>query len=64
MTSKKSIISTIIGLFIAAVIVVPLFAAMSYNHTELCKEYCVCSITNNCSYTFDYKDVVDCECGK
>ena len=30
---------------------------------ELCESYCNCIETQNCPYTFDYKDIKDCDCG-
>jgi uncharacterized protein YpmS len=27
-----------------------------------CDAYCNCQITQNCSYTFDYNDVENCDC--
>ena len=35
------------------------------NHNEYrdtCQSYCKCQETGNCSYTFEYKDVKDCDC--
>jgi hypothetical protein len=36
-----------------------------YNqNTKRCNAYCHCQEVGNCSYTFDYDKVKDCECWK
>jgi hypothetical protein len=29
-----------------------------------CQVYCNCTVTMDCLYTFEYSDVVDCNCSK
>jgi hypothetical protein len=29
---------------------------------KVCNAYCNCQVTQNCSYTFDYNDVENCDC--
>jgi len=33
-------------------------------NTKRCNAYCHCQEVGNCSYTFDYDKVKDCECWK
>ena len=30
---------------------------------KLCESYCNCIETQDCLYTFDYKDIKNCDCG-
>jgi len=36
----------------------------SKEHKDICNSYCHCIEVGNCSYTFDYDKVRDCECEK
>jgi len=36
----------------------------SKEHKDTCNSYCNCQTLGNCSYTFDYNEVKDCECEK
>lgn len=31
-------------------------------YKQRCLDWCNCSITQDCPYTFDYNEVKDCEC--
>ena len=48
---------------IAVVVGLPYaFISQHYEHRDTCQSYCECQDTGNCSYTFEYKDVKDCDC--
>jgi hypothetical protein len=50
----------IIGFFV----IFSAFRSDSQYKTDLCNEYCNCSVSNDCSYTFEYEEVRDCNCNR
>ena len=60
----------IVGLGIASISAILLIISLFVPVTgrpgtdRMCQDYCNCSVTKNCSYTFNYDDVKDCDCSK
>lgn len=47
----------LVGIFYGA------FDSTNKDQSDTCQEFCNCSVTKDCPYTFDYSKVKHCECG-
>jgi len=54
--SSLALMGLVLGVFLSEV------HQDTLDQQDRCQEYCNCSVTNNCSYTFDYDKVKTCEC--
>lgn len=61
---KGDILAIVLGILIAGGIVTAILIPVLNNHRDLCREYCNCSVSKDCPYTFDYNKVKNCECEK
>ena len=58
----------IVSLMIVFLVALAALWTVDINHEDniaqqkLCEAYCDCQITQDCDYTFDYKDVENCNC--
>jgi hypothetical protein len=52
----------LVTLFVISIIT--LIITSNIDKVTQCKAFCHCQEVGNCSYTFDYDDIKDCDCGE